>query len=136
MRTRNHGVRGGHGGDDVLDDALREAVCHAVDVELGRAPAGLFKEELDVLRVVLVERLIFAARGVSVRMPHRSPGRRTFVDLLPADDRRPFDAVLGEARFAGNGAERVGDLRREELERAFDARAVAWDDDARLALET
>lgn len=110
------GVCGGDGGDDVLDGALREGVRDAGDAKLARAGEGLFVEPGDVGGVVLVE----LGKGL---VP------------VPSDDVRPLDAVLGLARYRGNGAERDGSARGVHVELALDARCGAGQDDAGLALE-
>ena len=103
-------------GDDVLDDALRVHERDARDVELLGALERMRIDPVLVLRIVLV-RL----------------GVRELARVL--DQMGVQDAVRGAARRLGDGAERHGLLRREEVERALKARAHAGNDGAHVPRE-
>ena len=55
--------------------------------------------------------------------------------LSPLDEVRVLDAVRGRAWRLRQRAEGVGDLGREEPERAVEAGSDTWQDDAGVALE-
>mmetsp|Transcript_17723 Transcript_17723/g.45811 ORF Transcript_17723/g.45811 Transcript_17723/m.45811 type:complete len:290 (+) Transcript_17723:99-968(+) len=118
---------GAHGGDDsvggrnrrydVLDHALRLCERDARDPELLRTLRRLREHPHLVLGVVCV-RL-----------------GRPWVLPLVLDEVRVQHAVGGVARRLGNGAEGHGDLRREKVERALEARRHLGEDDASVPLE-
>ena len=100
----DHGVGGGHGRDDPLDHALSQPVGHALDPELLRPLLGLLEYPGDVLRVVSVN-VDLVPEGLL---------------LGPEQNAGVLDAVLGQPRRVGDGAQREVDLGREEVQRAVD----------------
>eukprot|EP00047_Mylnosiga_fluctuans_P021510 m.105558 g.105558 ORF g.105558 m.105558 type:complete len:303 (-) comp8921_c0_seq1:552-1460(-) len=105
-RGRDDGIRRGHGGDDVLDDALRQTVRNTVDGILCGPFRRAIEDPLDVLGVVTIDRHI----GTKLRPEH---------------DLDVFDAVLRQARRVGNRAERICDLRGVHVHGALDACRLA-----------
>lgn len=57
-RTRYDRVRGSDGGNDALDDALRETPGDADDVVLLRASPGRIEQPLNVLRIIVIHLLV------------------------------------------------------------------------------
>lgn len=57
-RTCDDGIRGCDGGDDVLDDALRERPCHAFDLELFCARRCDAVEPANMLGIIRVHFLV------------------------------------------------------------------------------
>ena len=83
----DNGVGAGNGRDDVLDHALRHAVCYAFNIELLGPGGGFVEEPGNVLWVVRVEGHVLAL-------------------FLPRDDVCPLNAMLGLSWDRGECAER------------------------------
>jgi hypothetical protein len=107
--TSNDRVGTSDGGNDVLDDPLRQTPSDTFDPVLLGTISCLLVQPLDVVRVVVVELLVWRADISMISKMLTECGEwksPTFERLWPFEYARPFDAVFGKSWSIGDGADR------------------------------